>query len=84
MMEKFHYPTEGGEIVLPRIGNMKAGILRRHRDKEPVDFVFSLVEEVADAATLDLLDDLEIGQINDLFEKWQATGDVGESSGSST
>lgn len=85
MLEKFHYKTPAGdEIVLPRMGNVPAGVLRRHRREEPVDFVFSLVEEVCDDATLDLLDALPMAQINDLFEKWQETGELGESSGSST
>lgn len=82
--EKFHYETPDGEIVLPRMGNVPAGILRRHRREEPVDFVFSLVEEVCDAKTLALLDSLPTSQFNDLFEKWQETGGLGESGGSST
>lgn len=84
MLEKFHYPTPSGEIVLPRIGDLPGGVIRRNRNKESIDFVFSLVEETCDAATLALLDELPMSKVNDLFEKWQATSDVGESSGSST
>lgn len=85
MLEKFHYKTpDGNEIVLPYMGQVPAGVLRRHRREEPVDFMFSLVEEVADPATLDLLDGLSMDTLNDLTEKWQAASDAGESSGSST
>ena len=83
-MEKFHWTTPAGvEIVLPRMGNIKAGIIRRHRKEEPVDFIFSVLEETADTETLAKVDDLDQTDLNTLVEKWQAGASVGESAGSS-
>ncbi len=84
--EKFHWESEAGaKVSLPRMAQIKAGIIRRHRKSDPVDFIFSILEEVSDEKTLAVVDDLTTDEINDLFEKWQADGGgVGESSGSST
>lgn len=84
--EKFHWTSESGvEIVLPHMNKIKAGTIRRHRKSEPIDFIFSILEEVADDAMLAKADDLGTDEINDLFAKWQESGaNVGESAGSST
>ena len=84
--EKFHYKAESGaEITLPRLAGVKAGVIRRHRKSDPVDFIFSILEDVTDEATLALVDDLSTTELNDMFEKWQGDGGgLGESSGSST
>ena len=83
--EKFHWTTpSGGEIVLPRFDKIKAGIIRRHRKEESVDFIFSVLEEVGDEATLSKVDDLDSADLNTLVEKWQESASLGESSGSSS
>lgn len=82
--EKFHWTSPAGvEISLPHMNQIKAGILRRHRKEEPIDFVFSLLEEVGDEETLEKVDDLSSRDLNALVEKWQAEVKPGESSGSS-
>lgn len=83
--EKFHWTSPAGvEIVLPHMNKIKAGIVRRHRKSEPVDFIFSVLEEVADKDMLEKADELDTSEINDLFEAWQKAGaSVGESAGSS-
>lgn len=86
-MEKFHWtsPSSGVEIVLPHMNKIKSGIVRRHRKSDPVDFIYSVLEEVADEEMLARTDELEATEINALFEAWQEAGaSVGESSGSST
>lgn len=74
------------KITLPAMGSIKAGVLRRHRKEDPIDFIFSVLEEVGDEATLAQVDDLESTDLNALVEAWQEDGQatVGESSGSST
>lgn len=86
MNEQFHWTSPGGiEIVLPHMNKIKAGIIRRHRKSEPVDFIFSVLEEVSNDEMLARADDLEADDINSLFEAWQKAGaNVGESAGSST
>ncbi len=85
-MEKFHWTSPAGvEIVLPHMNKIKAGILRRHRKSDPVDFIFSVLEDVSDEAMIAKVDELDMGDIDDLFGEWQKAGaSVGESSGSST
>ena len=84
-MEKFHWTSPSGtQITLPRMDQVSAGILRRHRKENEIDFMFSLLEETSDTETLAKLDALSFADLNALSEKWQGTISVGESSGSST
>lgn len=78
--EKFHWTSPAGvEIVLPHMKGIKAGVLRRHRKEEPVDFIFSLLEETSDTETLAKLDELSFDDLNALTEKWQEGATLGES-----
>jgi len=73
--EKFNWSSpEGAKITLPHMDKIKAGIVRRHRKEEPIDFIFSVLEEVGDEATLAKVDDLETSDLNALFEAWQKAG----------
>lgn len=82
MLEKFHWTSPSGvEITLPHMNKMPAGVIRKHRKSEPVDFVFSVLEDVSDEATIAEVDKLSLPEVNDLFEAWQgAAASVGESS----
>lgn len=85
--EKFHWTSPSGiEITLPHMAQMPSGVLRKHRKSEPVDFVFSVLEDVSDEAMIAQVDLLPLPEVNDLFEAWQeaAKATVGESAGSST
>lgn len=85
MTEKFHWTSpEGVEITLPRMGNIKAGVIRRHRKEDPIDFIFSVLEEIDDADMLAKVDDLQSDALNDLVGKWQAEVSPGESTRSSS
>ena len=74
----------GVEISLPPLKTLKAGILRKHRTKDDIDFMFSVLEDLMDEDNLSRVDDLDMGEANDLFAAWQKDAGVGESSGSST
>jgi len=79
--EKFHWTTPSGEdVVLPRMNQIKAGVLRRHRAKDGLDMGFSIMEDVASDSTMALIDDLEVDDLNRLLEAWQAGVTPGESS----
>lgn len=85
MTERFHWQSpDGVEIALPRLDQIKAGVLRRNRTKDPVDMLFSILEDVGDDETLAKVDDLSMPALNELMEKWQAEVSVGESGRSST
>lgn len=85
MMEKFHWTSPGGvEITLPYMDKLPGGVIRKNRKLDPMDLMYTLVEAVADEATLEKLDSLPLGDQNKFFEAWQeATASVGESSSSS-
>lgn len=85
MHEKFHWTTpSGAEIVLPRIDQIKTGVIRKVRNLSETDQMFTLLEEIADEATLALIDDLTGSELEAMAEAWQKEVPVGESSGSST
>jgi hypothetical protein len=71
--------------VLPHIDKIKGGMIRKYRKLPEVDMMFSILEDICDDETLAKIDDLEQGDLNDLFLAWQKAGaNVGESSRSST
>lgn len=84
--EQFHWTAPNGdEIVLPHISKIKGGLLRKYRKLNEADMMFSIVEDIASEETVAQIDDLEMGDMNKLFEAWQkASVAVGKSSGSST
>lgn len=85
MTEQFHWTSPDGiEITLPHVSKIKAGVLRKSRKLNELDFVFTVIEAVADEANLAKIDELGADEINDLFGEWQQAATLGESSGSSS
>lgn len=85
MYEKFHWTApSGAEIVVPYMDKIKVGVIRKARNLDETDAVFTIIESVADEATLALIDDLDSSELNDFAEAWQKAEPLGESSGSST
>lgn len=85
--EKFHFKSkEGVEIVLPRFGNLPAGLFRKVRKLEPADQMFTLLEELLSEEELAVYDELTQEDANRLAADWQSESGapVGKSSGSST
>lgn len=84
--EKFSYPTDHGEIVLPFMKDVPAGVIRKVRRLEGMDQTFSMLEELLDEEGLSVLDQLTTGDLDDLSSKWMESSEIslGESSGSSS
>ena len=83
--EQFHWTApSGAEIVLPYMDKIKTGVIRKARKLDDTDAMFTIIESVADEATLAAIDDLDTSELNDLAEAWQKGSPLGESSGSST
>ncbi len=85
--EKFHYKAESGaSIALPRFGQVPSGLIRKVRKESPVEQMFSILEGVCDAKTLDAIDLLDSAELNVMVGAWQEDAKVspGESSASST
>ncbi len=82
MSKKFEFETsEGVKIALPPL---KSKVLRKHRRKPEMDFVYSVLEEVCDEKTLDQTDELEPDELGNMFAAWVDGVTPGESSPSST
>lgn len=85
-MEQFHYRTEAGDdLVLPKIGNVPAGVWRKLRGvTSSLDITFGLLEGCCDAKQLEAVDRMTLDEVNTMFGEWQGMTSPGESSGSST
>lgn len=82
---RFHWASPTGvQITLPRMGKLPSKLLRETRKLDAEDRMWTLLEAVADQATMDLIDTLPAEDLNVLGEKWGATSTLGESGGSST
>jgi len=78
----FQYTTKDGtEIVLPRFDSVKPGVIRKIRKLSDVDQFFTVLEALADEATLSVVDELDQDEFQDLQTEWfrHAGVDVGES-----
>lgn len=67
----FEYTTESGQdISLPRFDSVKPGVIRKIRKLSDVDQFFTVLETLADAETLAVIDDMEQGEFQALQEAW--------------
>lgn len=77
-LEKFHYPAtdDPNAIVIPRIDQLPAGIIRKNRGLNEDEQAWALVEAAADAKNLTRIDKLTIREFADFMQKWQASGEI--------
>ena len=69
---QLHYTSStGATVVLPGLGDMAGGILRKYRDKGDADLMYALLEAVLSPAELARLDKMPIREHNQLFKVWQ-------------
>lgn len=86
MTEQFHHEVNGKTVTLPHLKNLPFGVIRKLRNEDPAEQLFSLVEQTADEDALEVIDTLGMEQVNELFTAWQEASGVslGESTASST
>lgn len=74
--------TSGGKVILPHPTKIPFGIIRKANQlPEAEQFIF-MFEQVADEATLAILDTLPMAEILILQTQWQQGAALGEFSGS--
>jgi len=74
--KKFTYTTRDGSVIeMLSADAIPAGALRRNRNKSEVDFMFSVVEDIMDEDSLEVLDRMPVSEVGELFQKWQAGND---------
>lgn len=68
--DDFTYDSPAGPIAVPSLSRVKAGVIRKARNLAPADQMFTLIEAVCDAGTLELVDELTGAELNDFMEGW--------------
>lgn len=69
--ESVTFEHGGKTYTLPHKSAMKAGMLRRLRNKGDLDFAFSMLEELCDEDTLAALDDMTVEAFDEKLGEWQ-------------
>ncbi|CAM3953473.1 hypothetical protein NONI108955_01245 [Nocardia ninae] len=85
VMEKFTHTTAGGKTIsLPRMENIPFGIIRKLRKENDTEQFFALIEGVAAAKDLAVIDAMTQAQVRELMNAWQKDSgiELGESSDS--
>lgn len=86
--EPYEWKAPDGRIVTFKpFGKLPVGVFRKARaEGNEMEQTFQLLEAGTDAAGLEVLDDLPISELDQVFEGWAAASGVepGESLGSST
>lgn len=80
----FTHETDGGTVELPPFSQIPFGIIRKLRSEDDAEQLFGLFEKVADDDTLDVIDQMTLENVQELFLAWQKHAEVtlGESEGS--
>lgn len=83
-LEKFTYKVGTRTISLPKFDNIPFGTIRKLRKESKEEQFFGLLESVAAAKDLALIDTLGQKEVADLMDAWQKDSGVslGESSAS--
>lgn len=72
-LEKFYFTHGKGKITLPKFDQLPFGLIRKLRKEEDGEVLFALFESVLkdDSKSLELLDELTMGEVQTLFTEWQ-------------
>ena len=72
---------DGRKVTLQPFDRIPAGVFRKARSGDELEQTFSLIEAATDEAGLEVVDDLPVGDLDQLFTAWsEAAGvDSGES-----
>lgn len=81
-LERFHFTgADGEDYTLPLA--IPSGALRKSRNLDPLDGIFTLLEECADEKTLAAIDALPIGDLTAVAKDWMQGLTAGKSLSSS-
>lgn len=72
---------DGRKVTLKPFDRIPAGVFRKARTGDELEQTFSIIEAATDAAGLEVVDDLPVGDLDQLFNAWSAAAgvDAGES-----
>lgn len=85
-LEKFHHQFNDAEIVLPKFKHIPVGVVRKVRRQGEAEQIFTVLEAVADDATLEVIDSMNTEEMQEMVAAWQRDSGVtvGESSASAS
>lgn len=78
--ERFHFTAGGKDYTLPK--QIPVGALRKSRNLDPLDQIFTILELVADEKTLAAIDKLDTAELTPIARDWFQGLSSGESSSS--
>lgn len=84
--ELFTYKAESGDTIkIKKFKHLPVGLIRKIRTKSNVDQMFTVIEAVANDATLAIIDEMDTDEFNAFTTAWQKDSgiSVGESTASS-
>lgn len=68
----FTWETPDGDTInLPSLNAITAGMIRKHRKLDDMDFMFTILEEVVPAEELAKVDNLGVNDVERMFSEWQ-------------
>lgn len=84
--ELFHWVHNGTEFTLPKFKHAPIKVIRKVRSLNEAEQIFTVLEAMADDATLDIIDMMEAREFNDFSAAWQKDASItaGESSASAS
>lgn len=71
MSDIFLYDVNGTKIKMPKFKNVPAGVIRKHRTEDEASQTFAILEAVADAKTLKVIDAMSIEELGAFVNAWQ-------------
>lgn len=67
---------DGKQVTLPSLNSVPGGVLRKHRKLDELDFLFSVLEDVATDEQIAAVDEVGLGDLNEMFAAWQKNATV--------
>lgn len=61
---------DGREVTLKAFDRLPAGIFRKAKNMDEMEATFALIEAATDEAGLEVVDELPIGDLDQLFDAW--------------
>lgn len=67
---------DGRRVDLKPFDRLPTGVFRKAKSMDEMEATFALIEAATDAAGLEVIDDLAIGDLDQLFSAWSAAAGV--------
>lgn len=69
--EDFVKDVDGTELRFPSLSYLKPGLIRKIRNRSDIDAMYTLLEEVLDEKSLEILDEMDPDAYAELIDEWR-------------